>query len=237
LAADLGRQEELERWVELYGAQSPRPAGAASVVVLAGIGLGPFKTEAILPLPTGDGLFQMAVPGYVDRPQPVEGLRLVADGSESLRTEVVERVSQVACENLEDRLLWTAAKSAARGLLKRQLTQALEEEYDEAGLVAGTLFTLLTERADTRCWLTLPDSWQACRLFVPPGVHGLTLEAIGGEAQDLGLYELEPGETLIVIARTVDTRLYAHPIGGRPVEPTPSGALAPAAEAEEGREP
>jgi hypothetical protein len=235
LAGELGRSEDLGRWVELYGAETPRPAGAASIVVLAGVGLGPFKTEAVLPIPTGDGLFQMAVPGYVDRPQPVEGLRLVANGSESLRTEVVERVSQVARENLEDRLLWTAAKSAARGLLKRELTKALEEEYDEAGLVAGTLFTLLTERADTRCWLTLPDSWQACRLFVPPGVHGFTLEAIGGEALDLGVYELEPGETLIVIARTVDTRLYAHPIGGRPVEPSPGGAIVHPVE--EGKEP
>ncbi len=236
LATELGREEELGRWEERYGPDLERSPGAASVVVLAGVGLGPFKVEGILPVPTPDGLFQMAVPSYQERPQPVEGLRLVERGSgNSVRTELVERVSQVARENLEDRLLWIATKSAARGLLKRELTKQLEKEYDTAGRIAGDLFTFLTERADTRCWLTLPDSWQACRLFVPPGVHALTLEAIGGEARDLGAFELDPGETMLVFVRTVETRLYAHAIGGRPVDSTQTQAMAPAVQ--EPREP
>ncbi len=219
LAKRLGRDDELARWEEAYGPDIWRPEGAANVVVLAGVGLGPFKTEGILPIPTGDGLFQIAVPAYQDRPQPVGELRLIAcDSGESVRTETVERVTAIAHENLEDRLLWTATKSAARGLLKRELTQKLEEEYDEIGLIAGDLFTFLTERADTRCWITLPDSWQACRLFVPPGAHRFALEAVGGETCELGSFELEAGETMIVLARTVGPRLFAHPIGGRPID-------------------
>ncbi len=225
LARELGREDEVARWEERYGPDIERPSGAASVVVLAGVGLGPFKVQGILPIPTPDGLFQMAVPSYQERPQAVEGLRLIANSCESVRTETVERVTQVACENLEDRLLWTATKSVARGLLKRELTKTLEEEYDVAGRIAGDLYTFFSERADTRSWLTLPDSWQACRLFVPAGVHGFTLEAIGGEAHDLGRFELEPGETMLVFARTVGTRMYAHAIGGRPVASEIAGAL------------
>ena len=229
LAGDLGRDEERAHWEERYGPDSARPPQAASVVVLAGVGLGPFKVEGIVPIPTPDGLFQMALPTYQERPQPVEALRLVAgENGESVRTDLIERVSKVARENLEDRLLWTAAKSVARGLLKRELTKALEDKYDDAGRIAGDLFTFFTERADTRCWLTLPDSWQACRLFVPPGVHGFTLEAIGGEAHDLGTFELDPGETMLVFARSVGTHLYEHVIGGRPIEPIPTETLAPA---------
>ena len=93
----------------------------------------------------------------------------------------------------------------------------IEDRYDEGGRILGDLFTLLTERADLRAWLTLPDSFQACRLFVPPGIRRFTLEAVGGESIDLGSYELEPGETLLVFARTLGTRLHAHVIGGRPV--------------------
>ena len=220
LARELGREDELARLEQEHGADIARPDGAASVVVLAGVGLGPYKVEAVLPIPTGDGLFQMAVPGYAERPQPVSELRLIDRNSgSSVRTDLVERVTKVAKENLEDRLLWIAAKSVARGLLKRELTKQLEKHYDEVGLIAGDLFTLFTERADLRAWLTLPDSFQACRMFVPPGVRALTLEAVGGESIDLGTYELDPGETMLVFARTIGPRLHSHVIGGSPVDP------------------
>lgn len=219
LAKELGWSEELARLEAEHGADVERPQGAASIVLLAGVGLGPYKVEAVLPVPTGDGLFQMAVPGYAERPQPVTALRLIDRPSgTSVRSDLIEHVSRIARENLEDRLLWIAAKSVARGLLKRELTQALEQQYDEVGLIAGDLFTLFTERADLRAWLTLPDSYQACRMFVPPGVRGLTLEAVGGESIDLGTYELDPGETVLVLARTIGTRLHPHVIGGKPVD-------------------
>lgn len=218
LAKKLGRTDEIARLEEQYGPDVERPQGCASVVVLAGVGLGPYKVESILPLPTPDGLFQMAVPGYAERPQPVHALRLIENGSQqSVRTDLVEQVTKVARENLEDRLVWIAVKSAARGLLKRELTEQLEHEYDAAGRIAGDLFTFLTERADLRSWLTLPDSFQACRMFVPPGISGFTLEALGGDSIDLGTFELDPGETMLVFARTLGTQLHAHVIGGQPV--------------------
>lgn len=218
LAKELGRSEEFPELEAKYGPDVELPPGAASVVVLAGIGLGPYKVEAILPVPTPDGLFQMAVPGYAERPQPVSGLRLIENASqESVRTDLVERVSRIARENLEDRLGWVVAKSVARGLLKRELTKELEDQYDIAGRIAGDLFTFLSERADLRAWLTLPDSYQACRMFVPPGVHGFRLEAIGGESVELGTFQLDPGETMLVFARTLDTRLHPHVVGGKPV--------------------
>ena len=89
----------------------------------------------------------------------------------------------------------------------------------EAGYAAeGLGEAAATERADVRSWLTLPDSWHGARLFLAPGVHELALEAAGGQGTGLGTYELEPGETLVVIARTLGTRLYAYPIGGRRVD-------------------
>ncbi|MSR63002.1 MAG: hypothetical protein EXS08_11210 [Planctomycetes bacterium] len=227
LAKELGRDEDLPALEQAYGADVPLPDGAANIVVLAAVGLGPYKMETVLPVPTPDGLLQMAVPGYAERPQPVSALRLIEGASgDAVRTDRIENVTQIAKENLEDRLLWVAAKSVARGILKRELTKKLEDEFDLAGRVAGDLFTLFSERADLRAWLTLPDTYQACRMFVPPGAHRLTLEAIGGESVELGNFELGPGETMLVFARSLDNRLYAHSIGGQP-----AGANAGAASA------
>lgn len=224
LARQLGREDERARFEEKHGPDVERPAGAASIVVLAGIGLGPYKVESGLALPTPDGLIKMAVPGYARRPQQVSGLRLYEGTSgTTLLTDMVEHVTRIAEENLEDRLGWIAAKSIARGLLKRELTKQLEEEYDWGGRLAGDLFLWFSERADLRAWLTLPDSYQACRMFVPPGVRSLRLEALGGELVELGRFELEPGETLLIFARTLGTRLHAHVIGGKPVEEIASG--------------
>jgi hypothetical protein len=134
-------------------------------------------------------------------------------------TDVLDDRVAVAKENLSHRPAWLAAKSVARGVLKREVTKQIEDEWGLGGRIVGDVFAIASERADQRAWQTLPASWQACRLFVAPGAHELRLEALGGQSCDLGAFELEPGETLFILARTLDGRLYAHAIGGRPVAP------------------
>jgi hypothetical protein len=218
LGTRLGYRDETERWIERFGPDPERPEGAASVVVLAGVGLGPYKREITLPVPTPDGILQWSVPDFERRPQAVSALVLRAIGEGSVETSVVEDVAEVSAENLDDRIGWLAARSAVRALMKRELTQGLRKNYDLAGQVAGDLFMLVTERADLRALQTLPDSWQAARLWVAPGCHELALEAVGGEAQVLGSFELEAGETMFVLARSLGTRIHAHAVGGRRVE-------------------
>lgn len=239
LSRALGRDDDHARWVERFGEASDAPAGSAHLIVLAGVGLGPYKFESSLAWPLGDGtLFTFAVPGLVVRPQPVNELRLCVQpesGPEGVvRTALVEDVDTVAKQNLDDRLAWMAAKSVARGLAKRELTRAVAKANNgDKGtegliLVAGGLFQLLSERADLRCWQTLPSSWQAARIAVPAGKHRLALEAVGGERLELGERELAPGEYAFVIARSVDRHLWAHVVGGRAID-----AAADAAEASE----
>jgi hypothetical protein len=204
--------------------------GAANVVIVAGIGIGPYKQPIIIPIPTPTGLLQWSVPSYTSRPQPVSGLELsVPGGDRTVQTVVVEDVGVVARENLQDRIAWLVAKSTVRAFIKRELTRRLEDEMGLFGRVLGDAFTFVTERADLRCWQTLPESWQAARVFLPPGAHELHLKAIGGEERSLGTFELASGETMFVIARTIGPKLYAYPIGGKPVSSESTPAPTPAA--------
>jgi hypothetical protein len=218
LATRLGRSDDRTRLEEEHGALAPPPDGFANVVVLAGIGLGPFKRGGQLPIPTPDGLITVSAAAFQARPQVVSGLRLTDEGGPCQDTVLIESVADVARENLHDRIAWQVGKSIARGVLKRELTQKMQKEWGTGGRVIGDVFSLVTEVPDLRAWLTLPDSWHAVRLFVPPGEHRFRLEALGGEAEDLGAYELEPGETMFVLARTLGPRLYVHVIGGAPVD-------------------
>jgi hypothetical protein len=225
LAKVMHREDELGDDMAKY-ADPEAPADAANVVVVAGVGLAPYKHEITLPIPTPSGLLQWSVPAFTDRPQPVSAVELsVSGGDQDVRTVVIEDLGRVAKENLEDRIAWLAAKSAVRAFLKRELTRQLEEQSGLWGRLAGDLFTFVTERADLRSWETLPDTWQAARVFLPPGSHDLHLRAIGGAEVDLGAFELQKGETMFVFARTVDTMVYAYPVGGRRVEPVPAQAM------------
>lgn len=218
LADVLGRDDDLATWLDRFGPVDERPVDSASIVVLGGVGLAPFKTEVRLHIPTSDGLVNIAGPEYVQVQDPVVALELLLPRSSfALRTAMVEDVVDVAEENLSDRLAWTYAKSAARGLLKRELTRELENQHGGWGRLAGEVFSLVTERADLRCWRTLPAEWHAARAFVAPGEHELVLRAIGGEQLRLGTFELVPGETMFLVARSVGPYLYAHAIGGRPI--------------------
>jgi len=215
LAKHLRLEDDLRRWEDRFGPAAQTPEGAASIVVLGGVGLGPYKVEARIPIPTHDGIIPISASRFAARTQPVSGLRLRAlEAGAVVETAVVENVARVAAENLEDRLAWSVAKSVARGLLKRELTKQLDDQFGWEGRLAGDIFAVVSERADLRCWLTLPDTWQAGRLFVPPGVHTLTLEAVGGEEIPVGTFELDPGETMLIFARSLGTRVYAHAIGG-----------------------
>jgi hypothetical protein len=124
----------------------------------------------------------------------------------------------VAVANLEDRLAWLATKSTIQAFLKRELTKNLQAEHGLTGRIAGDLFSLFTQQADLRAWQTLPDTWQACRIFLPPGQHELQIKAPGYGRWDLGHFELAPGETMFVIARAVGGEVYAHPVGGLRVD-------------------
>ena len=228
LATALGRADELGAWESRWGPDLPRPEQAARLIVVAGVGLGPYKEEGKLTVPTGDGLLSWAVPAFRRRPQPVPHVVLELPTLDTrVQTVVVEDVGRVAKENLDDRLAWLAAKSTVRTFLKRELAQELEAEHGAAGFLLGNLFTVLSERADLRTWTTLPDTWQAARLFVEPGFHELALSAPGCGRIELGSYGLEPGETMFVLARTLGQTLHAYPIGGRPVLAPSAAPAAP----------
>lgn len=235
LAARLRRDDELPQWTEKFGPPADLPADAASIVVLGGIGLGPYKIEETTQLMTGAGLAQFSVPRFVPRPVLSSAFDLSVDGGAPLRSTEVESIDSVARENLDDRMAWLAGRSLLRGAMKLVATHAISEsvrrEHGEAAgvaaLLVGSLVTAATERADTRCWRTLPSAWHGGRLWVSAGEHGLTLSAVGGETVELGRYRLQPGETLFVIARSLGSRLYAHVIGGARLDPPPAAAAEP----------
>jgi hypothetical protein len=229
IASRLRYDDELPALVEKHGQPPQLPQDAASIVVLGGLGLGPYKVEDTASLMTPAGLAQFSIPRFVPRAQYLSPLDLVVDGGPPLRTSQVENVNDVAAINLQDRMGWLAARSALRGAMKLIATNAVaqsvrREHGDAAGIAAllvGSLLTAATERADTRCWFTLPAEWHAARLWVAPGERDVELR-YGNERVSLGKLRLERGETLVILVRSLGSRLYVHSIGGETIAAVPT---------------
>ncbi|MDF1837176.1 MAG: hypothetical protein P1V35_04855 [Planctomycetota bacterium] len=227
LSQAMRRSEDINRFVDEFGQPEPIPQGAAKIILLAGVGLGPMKHETRLDVPTGDGIFSWAVPSF-SRQQNFDTSLEISTDDLAASSVIVEDVNGVATKNLDDRIAMLSVKSAVRGALKVKLTRELEKKHGSVGFLAGQLFSMATERADLRSWLTLPSTWQAARLYPQPGITTIRLRAVGGESIELGTFDLAPGETIFVLARNLGPRLHAHVLGGSQVDlSTPEPMVAP----------
>jgi hypothetical protein len=115
----------------------------------------------------------------------------VPDGSRA-RSAIVSDVTAVAKAQFEARRPWIIAQALIPRLvktvaLKAGETAALSAQSDyryklltKLGFFIGKLLWEYSERADTRCWLLLPDMIHAARLDLPEGKHTLKVHALDG---------------------------------------------------------
>ena len=224
LARRLGRADDLVRWEEEFGEGGPDPdRDSPSVVLIGGLGMGPAKYETRIDVPVDGSVFAWAVPSFDAGSGLAASLELVfPESGVHVRSAVVEDVAAVASENLSDRIAWIAARSAVRGLLKRQLAEQLKADEETEWLgIAADIFTIVSERADLRAWRTLPRAWVAARAYLPANEFvDIELHEVGGDRVDIGRYRLLEGETMFVVARALDSGLVVHVVGGEAFEPS-----------------
>lgn len=133
----------------------------------------------------------------------------VAAAGDTVAGRVALDVSAMQGAAFDDRRLGMYAKTIARALVKSVAAAKLKEKAEEeggeaAGDVVGVLanaVNVLTERADTRTWLGLPDRIWISRLRVPPGAHEVTVFRGSGSEVSLGAIEVRPGERRFVSYR------------------------------------
>lgn len=120
----------------------------------------------------------VAAPALQDAPGDIGGARVSAGlaGSHVL-------TSRAANLNREARITFDAEKPSiffktiARGLTKYLATRQIQKKSGIAGALAN-IFGSVTETADTRSWLTLPQNVNLARLSLPAGVHDLQVEVL-----------------------------------------------------------
>jgi hypothetical protein len=153
-------------------------------------------------------LLRIAVPAFPARP-PGErpGYAVVRAGAESARTELAEDVGAIARRGLGDRMPRILFRTILRGLGKYALTRGVENKMGELAGTLANLITAATEKADTRSWITLPNTIHVARLVLPPGTHDIAVDCYhaDGELRETVSFadvSVGPGEIRFLSHRT-----------------------------------
>ena len=184
LTRRLGLADEHDRLRALFPhADEPDPSpNQGRVILFVANGLAPVKREvsdAVVD-PTSGILVRISLPVYEPRPSLVRRLR-VRVGDVVYLAEPVENIAAIARATLDAALPAITARAMARAVAKYQMAREAGKQDDLAGLLMN-IVNVVTERADTRSWLTLPGEIRMVRLNLPPGRHRLELELL----DDLG---------------------------------------------------
>lgn len=201
LARLRGSADELKETEKKVGRKAPPLAkDQGQLVVLFEDGLIPARREIFLPLPiaTSSGdfrTFTVAVPYYDNRASDT-GPLTVSVGKRVEQTSELVRLEALAAKDLQERLPGMLTRQALRLVAKEQLRRSAAKEGGDVGNILVGIFNTLSERADTRSWLTLPaeaSSWQG---MVPAGEVQLRLGA-GSAMRTLPL-TVHAGRTTLV---------------------------------------
>lgn len=178
----LGLTEENRRYREQFEIDSWQSAEQlqrqGELIFLFHSGLAPIKVErsVTIPGPSAGQFVRIALPEYVRRPAGFSFARLLIDGR-VLVTELVENIEELAIAELMDNQSAIIARAAARTLLKYQASKEAGKQNELAGVLLN-IAGLLTERADTRSWLSLPAEIQLVRVPLAPGRYDLAVELL-----------------------------------------------------------
>lgn len=180
LTAQLDAEDEHKRFQEAFGRKTWPDAQAyadnGELIFLLHNGLAPRKQERITIIypPQAERIVTVALPYYEVRPSGIANARVTVGGNEAV-TETVENVNALALKTLDASMPAITARAIVRAVAKYKLSDKVGKENRSAGMVAN-IAALLTERADTRSWLTLPGEIQMARVLAPPGHYRVKVE-------------------------------------------------------------
>ncbi|MCL2913637.1 hypothetical protein L2725_07515 [Shewanella corallii] len=190
-------QDFKKRW----GEAKPIPASDGQLIVLIERGLVPGKESFTVPF-TIDGYWQrVTLPTYAGRGAPVRAASISGTGK-PIKAAPLANIDAMAIRALKEQMPGIVLRQAARVAAKAEMNQKAggsnNQRQDDFAGVAMQLFNLISEQADRRSWLTLPQQAQIARESLAPGQYPLKLDASHTYQVDI-----QKGKTTLVWA--IDT--------------------------------
>jgi uncharacterized protein len=200
-------QQELEL-VEKHlrgEAQLPR----RRVYVVFENGLGPVREEMRVDLILPQiGYTGFAFPQISFQPTSVSSLRVTLSGDEDpVHTERVASIDQIVATDFQTQMPAMALRTLTSVVAKEVVAKQLTDELDIFGLLIGSVYKAVVNRADTRTWQTLGKEFQIAA-FDHPESGSLRLSLAGPNKNELSTRQevkLPEGDIVLLLVRSVNS--------------------------------
>ena len=173
------------------------------LVVILNNGLAPIRGENALPIFSTEVQknLRIAFPVY-NQPKKRLYVSRVSVNNKHYLLQTVEDIDDLARYSLEKDMPGIMARAMARAVVKYNTQKTAQENSSIAGLLM-TVTNLVTERADTRSWTTLPQEIQLQRVLLPVGEYPLQIEMVNSTGQVVDVIEekvvIKPEQSSFVI--------------------------------------
>ncbi len=177
-----GLWSEHKSYKKEFGMQSYKAAKASNdfgeLIVILNNGLAPIRSETALHIFSSEveHNLRVAFPSYKQSKKILYAAR-VSVGDKQLALETVEDIDKLARYSLEQDMPGIMARATARAVIKYNAQHKANENSGIAGLLM-TITNIVTERADTRSWTTLPQEIQLQKMLLPVGEHQLKIQML-----------------------------------------------------------
>ncbi|MCF6764587.1 hypothetical protein L3V82_02295 [Thiotrichales bacterium 19S3-7] len=150
------------------------------LVVLYESGLVETKHAFYLPLPLGNlGIQNLAIPYYSHANAPVHSTIVSVNSDnhklESGTTALLVDTNLLAAKSLTEQYPAIITREVLRLILKSVATYQLNKDAGLAGWLAGSVYSIVTSRADLRSWLLLPQSVQLYESLLNKGTYNVRI--------------------------------------------------------------
>ncbi len=175
LAQRLRRREDIAALEKRIQAAPALKANEGMLIVLYEQGLVPPKQAISIPIPWPQAWYMVSFPAYSGEGQAGAALEITA--GQPYSTEPIVDVPALAARALKDNLLPLLLRQTLRAYSKHELAKQMQQKNGELLGVLTQAYNLISEQADLRSWLTLPQNAQIARLALAEGQQSLRLRS------------------------------------------------------------
>lgn len=183
-----------------------------TVVLLYEDGFIPAKIETRFTFPnfSDGGLITVAFPYYDPSAWPKSATLSVSDDlfNDFGETDQLVQFGALAVKDLKEQMPALITRQILRGIAKNELQAQSGQQMGSTAQFIANIYNIVSESADRRNWLTIPNTGQALRMNLKEGKRELTLRA-PNTMEKLAL-EIKAGRTVFVRVIHVDNRLITQ---------------------------
>ena len=191
---------------QLGNVQVGPKANEGELVIYLEEGFVPPKMSLSIPIWTSKTLNNISFPVYGGNISGPTSMVVDIDGR-ARETSLLVDTRALAVRTLKDEIPGMLARAFVRLLTKQEMQRQLQQQ-DSSGLLGliGTIYSLATDQADLRSWLTLPGSGQILRIPLTAGTHRI---AVAGMMSPLDV-EVRNGSPTLLHLAVLPGRTYSH---------------------------